>query len=202
MICLRHIPAVAALLGLTCIPTVLHSYMKSTASDERKLNRIPLQLNNSTGAQAHSGEWVPGAFETNDFIERHYGAALRLFVARSYNAKRLYHHPELAVAHGDDYERTRVERLAERPEVPVFVLKGREQTSVYALHYDTFFIANPIRFQLQHSVQLLVRPRQLMTLFFVRNAAPGPDAPLAETPEIRLLLSAVDEFLAQGARRQ
>lgn len=199
MIAARHLPALAGLLALACVPTVLHSYMVTPVGDGRSVAALPLQLNGLEGRPSgRSPAWVLDAYGTSDFIERQYGPALTLFVARSYDAKSLYHHPELGVAHGESYERAVVVRRSQRPEIPLFVLQGAgDRLSVYALIYSGEFIEHPIRFQLRNAFALLVRPRALMTLFFVR-AKPGHASPAATTSQAEaLLLAAVDSFVAQ-----
>ena len=173
MIASRHLPALAVLLALACVPTVLHSYVGMTVSDRRSVAALPLQLDGLSGREkGRSVEWVMEEYGTNDFIEREFGPSLTLFVARSYDAKSLYHHPELGVAHGDGYERGNGRPAARAPRDSHFCPRERPpEASVYALLYDGKFIEHPVRFQLQNALTLLVRPRALMTLFFVR----GPD---------------------------
>ena len=195
----RHLPALAILLAVTAVPTVVHSYIPVTAGDGRRTERIPLRLNGLDARPTdRSLVWLPDAMAVVDHTERRYGPELRLLVVRSFDAKRLYHHPELAVAHGDDYGRASVVRVADRPEVPIYVLQGaRDRLSAYTLIYEDQFVADPISFQLRNVVALLVRPRQLMTLFFVRGSPGSNTHPPGKSPSEQLLLAAVDSFLAQ-----
>lgn len=201
MISVRFAPAVAALLGVTLVPTFVHSYIGAAVADGRHASAIPVRLNGLDGrATARSSEWVRETFSSTDFAERHHGPDLTLFVARSYDAKRLYHHPELALAHGDSYQRAVVVRVTAHREVPVHALVGGEKLSVYALLHDERFVANPIRFQLENALALLIRPRNLMTLFFVRGRRmPEHSDRLDDTPAVELLLAAIDSFMAQPA---
>ncbi|MEO6212065.1 MAG: hypothetical protein ABIP65_00430 [Vicinamibacterales bacterium] len=201
MIAARHLPAVAALLALACVPTVLHSYTSMTLEDGRSAAAMPLRLNGIDGRPGgHSVTWVQSTYGTTDFVERQYGPALTLFVGRSFDAKRLYHHPEHGIAHGDGYEGAIVVRRPERPDLPIFVLdNARDRRSVYALLYAGEFVEHPIRFQLQNAFALLVRPRELMTLFFVRGMT-GRESPTAIASADALLLAAVDSFIAQPGR--
>jgi hypothetical protein len=199
MIASRYLPALAVLLAIASVPTVLHSYVGLTVADGRSTAAIPMRLN---GLDARPTDrplgWLPDAMGTTDFIERRYGRDLRLLVVRSYDAKRLYHHPELAVAHDDYYERTEIGRFAERPEVPIFTVRGSDnRVSAYTLLYNREFVDRPVSFQLRNAIALLVRPRQLMTLFFVRGSPGSSTHPPGESPAEQLLLAAVDSFLAQ-----
>jgi hypothetical protein len=195
MIATRYLPALTVILALACVPTVVHTYMGRTVGDARDLNQIPRQLLNLDSQPGrHSASWVLDEYGTAYFIVLHYGPKMTLFVARSYDAKGLYHHPELGVAHGDAYGRATVIRTPERPDIPVFRLQAEDgKQSVYALLYGEAFLANPMRFQLRNSLELLVRPRSPMTLFFVRQTS----APTPRVAPESLLLAAIDSFRAQ-----
>ena len=199
MIDVRHLPALAVLLALTAVPTVVHSYLPVTATDGRATARIASRLNGLDARPTdRSLVWLPEAMAVVDYTERRYGPDLRLLAVRSYDAKRLYHHPELAIAHGDDYGRARIIRVEDRPEVPIYVLKGaRDRLSAYTLIYEGHFVADPIAFQLRNVFTLLVRPRQLMTLLFVRGSPGSNEYTPGTSPAVRLLLAAADSFLAQ-----
>ena len=199
MIDARHLPGLAVMLAVTVVPTVVHSYLPTTATDGRATARIASRLNGlDARATDRSLVWLPGAMAVVDYTERLYGRDLRLLAVRSFDAKRLYHHPELAVAHGDDYGRATVVRAADRPDVPIYVLKGaRDRLSAYTLLYEDRFVEDPISFQLRNVVSLLVRPRQMMTLLFVRGSPDSSEYPAGKSPAEQLLLAAVDSFLAQ-----
>ena len=198
MIAARHLPGLAVLLALACVPTILHSYMGATLEDGRTAAAVPARLNGLDGHPTdRSAAWVLDKYGATDFIERQYGPDTTLFVARSYDAKRIYHHPEHGVARGDGYERATLTRLPARPEVPLFVLKGsQDRLSVYTLLYQDEFVSDPIRFQLRNAFTSLIRPRMPMTLFFVRGRGEQTRAAGMSSAET-LLLAAVDGFFAQ-----
>jgi hypothetical protein len=199
MIAGRHLALLSSLLGLACVPTVLHSYVGVTVNDGRSVEAVPRRLSGLDSRPAgRPAAYVMNAYGTTDFIERHYGSSLTLFVARGYDSKRLYHHPELGIAHGDPYERVVVRRSSTRPHIPLFVLESAsDKASVYALLHEDQFIEDPIRFQLRNALTLLFRPKSPMTLFFVRSrTASAPLTPNTPTAEA-LLLAAIDSFVAQ-----
>ena len=200
MISVRHVPALVVLLGLACVPTALHSYVGMTVSDHRSLERLPMRLQGLQGRPTErSPGWVRDVYGTSDFIERHYGPSTTLFVARSYDPKRLYHHPENGVAHGDGYDRAVSMTVPEHPEIPMFVLNSpRDRYSVYALLYDGRTIGDPIRFQIRNALTLLIRPKRPMTLFFVRGRNGSLDRPTAIATAQAFLVAAIDSFLAQS----
>lgn len=198
MISPRYLPVVALCLALAAIPTVIHGYVGWTSVDGRRVSTLPQTLAGMQGIQTRrTAGYVEEAYGTTEFIERDYGSSLTLFVARSFDAKGLYHHPENGVAHGDGYDRVVVIRSPERPDIPRFVLQNhRDRYSTYALLYaEDTFIDNPVRFQLEHALRLLVRPRQALTLFFVRAKSAQPQIVAAADA---LLFSAIDAFVRQS----
>ena len=147
--------------------------------------------------------WVKDVYHSVDWIERHYlgpdGEDVLLFVARSYNLKRLYHHPELGVLRGNDFARPQPAKLASLKDAPVRVLRSQSGSGValYGLVYEGRFIENPISFQLQSSWRLLFSPRKPMTLFLTYDRQSQPTAPLDRSTAARVLTAAVKSFLSQ-----
>ena len=105
---------------------------------------------------------------------------------RSYDAKSLYHHPELAVTE-HTFIRTELRRFAQRPDIPVHVLYTESGgVAFYALHYDRAFVQDPIRFQLRTAGELLFSGRKAMTLFFMTDDAPDADYRVAAVARVVL----------------
>lgn len=202
MIASRYLPALVSLLALAAVPTVLHSYLDTMTGDGRQLEAISRDLNGIHGqpSSGRSPQLVSEQYGTTDFIERQYGPTMTLFVIRSYDPKKLYHHPELGVAHGDAFQPAVVTRTPERPEVPIFVLESTTgRVSVYALFSDGRFIEHPMRYQLGNALGLLASPKKPMTLFFVRGRLAGAVRP-SPSSATALLLAAIDSFVAQSGR--
>jgi hypothetical protein len=195
---------VVVLLGLAAVPTVIHSYRDSTVSDGKSVRTIPMQLDGDLGASTtRRAGWGEERFSATDWTERKYkGGKVRLFVGRSFDSKKLYHHPELAVDYGNDYEASTVVHLEKRPAIPVHVLRGggpdARRVALYTLHYDDGFVADPIRFQLRTSLQLLFSKRKAMTLFFVTQEL-GPNEAVDGSAAASILLAAMDAFEQQHA---
>jgi hypothetical protein len=200
----RFAPAVIALVALALVPTVIHSYVGRLAHDDFRTTAIPARLGDEIGtATNRRPQWGMVQFSAEDWIERSYGARhdLTLFVGRSFDAKRLYHHPELAVAYGDSYRPATVGRFPRRPDVPVHVLRHEtdsNRVSMYALLYDGQFVENPIRFQLMNGLELLFSRRKPMTLFFVRDMGRGARDPIERSDAAALLLTAISNFESQA----
>ena len=196
MISSRSLAATAALLALALIPTVVHTYVGITATDGRTSGAVAHQLKGVEGVDTQrSAGWVTQYFGTEDFIERRYGTDVTLFVARGYDPKRLYHHPELALAYGRSYDSVNIVHVSSPAKsVPVHVLTGPGGLACYALLYDDEFVEKPLQFQAKQAISMLFSPRRQMTLFFARESA---SADPNESPAVRILLAAVESFLAQ-----
>jgi len=193
----RYLPATAVMLALALVPTIVHSYVGFTAFDGKRSRDVASQLAGLQGVDTgRRAVWVIDNFGTDDFIERRYGADVTLFVARSYDPKRLYHHPELGVAYGRRFDSTSVvQEAAGSRSVPLHVLSGEDELACYALLYDDRFVESPLRFEAGHIFTTLASPRRQMTLFFARG--PVTSKPM-NSPAVRVLLAAIDSFLTQA----
>ena len=198
----RFAAPVLALLVLAAVPTVIHSYVGSAVTDGRSARDLPMTLGTEHGApttrRANWGDRV----SSTDWIERRYvgPTTVKLFVGRSFDAKKLYHHPELAVDYGPNYAPVTTMRLPQRSDVPVYVLRGRGESAnhgaLYALHYGDGYVEDPIRFQLRTSFQTLFSRRQPMTLFFASADLPAGTA-IENSAAASVLLAAIEAFDAQ-----
>jgi hypothetical protein len=188
----RYAPAVTILLAFALIPTIRSSYVGAQAHDGRSTGKIPIMLAGQFGSDTQRGTaWAKKTLSADDAIERRYGSNVTLFVGRSYDAKQLYHHPELGVAYGRSYSASGTRPASERPEVVLHWLTGQEAWALYALAYEDTFVSDPIRFELRRALTNLVRPREPMTLFFVHGRGQAP--PEGEA----VLLAAIDSFRSQ-----
>ena len=200
MISFRFAPVVCILFALAAVPTLLHSYSTATVDDARSTGQISQTLAGYASVPSQRGAtWGKRRFDSDDWTERIYVSGetserLRLTVVRSFDAKSVYHHPELAVVDGASFVGEDVKRFEQRPEIPVYVLRrgpGEQMSAMYVLHYDERFVENPITFQLRTAGELLFSRRRPMTLFFVQDPDRRGDA---EAP-LRLLFAAIDSFL-------
>jgi hypothetical protein len=201
----RHVPAIVALLALAIVPTLIHSYSDSAADDGRRTRTIPTVLAGYPSVPSDRPQgWGQRRFKSNDWIERHYvaerGARVTLTVVRTYDAKSVYHHPELAVSyHRTSFAGERIEHFESRPEIPVHVLQsspGQRAFGLYALHYEDRFVDNPLTFQIRSAGELLFSRRQPMTLFFVLDDAPPSNVSAAESSAATVLFAAIDALVS------
>jgi len=205
MLSSRYASAVCVVLVLALVPTIIHSYVGMRVTDGRDTASIPSTLLSYTSAPTKRPVvWGEDHFDSHDWFERQYvlgSDTVVLTVVRSYDLKALYHHPELAVAyHQAKYDHSAIDAMPGRPDMPVHVLTNPQQgVSLYLLHYDGRFIADPIAFQIRAAGELLFSGRKPMTLFYARDdAAPGGVAP-TQLPAARLLLEAVAHFTGSAS---
>ncbi|PKM12350.1 MAG: hypothetical protein CVV13_05515 [Gammaproteobacteria bacterium HGW-Gammaproteobacteria-3] len=204
MITFRYAPLVTLVLILALIPTVIHSYLGLVAADGRQVKNIPTEL---VGAHARatqrSSNWGEDTFNCFDWFERIYhdpqGNAARLFVGRSYDHKSLYHHPELTLSYGNDFNLKQRVLLAGSPEIPLKLLshKAKPGIAAYALLSEDQFIDDPIRHQIKSSLKALIKPRQALTLFYVAQANVDQATSFDQTLAARTLRQAIAEFRKQ-----
>jgi hypothetical protein len=192
----RHLRTIACLLALALIPTVIHSYVGMTVSDGRTTAVISRSLAGMDGIDTNrSPSWAKEHFRSDDFIERRYGTGGTLFVARGYDAKALYHHPELAVAYARSYDSATVQQVStSSASIPVHVLTGLGGLACYVLLYEDEFIERPMLFHAGQALAMLFGPRKQTTLFFAHGPAAADPS---RSPVMQLLLAAVESFQAQ-----
>jgi len=138
-------------------------------------------------------------FGAHQWTERLYekeGRTVRLFVGRSYDQKKLYHHPEIALSRGMDLDNgawTWIE------DVPVYVMRAKQGHGVaaYVLLYDDTFVTDPVGNQLRHAFWQLFNPRRPITLFYVHDERLPAGAEFSDSKAARLLLEAVHRFRTQ-----
>jgi hypothetical protein len=202
----RFAGATALLLGLASVPTARHSYLGAKVDDGLTVRAIPTVLGGRpftpTGRKV---TWAKDTLDSEDWLERTYRDArgdVLLFVARSFDAKRLYHHPELALLRGMETTPAGRAHLPRRPDVPIHVLKtsqaGRTGVGVYALLYDGTFVERPILFQARTAVTLLFGGQRAMTLFLAADLS-GSVHKLEAATASTVLLDAIEAFERQNA---
>lgn len=202
----RYAVAVSLLLAIALVPTIIHSYVGAQAHDGRVTKAIDSTLA-SLGSESteRRAQWVDEIYDSVDWIERRYrgadGSDVLLFVARSYNLKRLYHHPELGVARGIDLERAVTIPLPRLGGAPVHLLKAQKGRGMaaYSLLYDGEFVGDPIALQLRTAWELLFSPRKSMTLFLVYDRQLATDAAFDTSTAARVLADAVISFRKQAS---
>ncbi len=199
----RYAIPTALLLVIALIPTVIHNYFGLTLDDGRNTAGIGIRLAgfDSRPTDRNSG-WGEATFDCYDWFERTYrdekGHTVRLFVCRSFNHKKLYHHPELALSYGKDMTRAETVSFKLPPVIDVSLLRSTSDKGMasYALLYEDQFISTPILHQIKNSLQLLVSPRKPLTLFYVSDDEVDSHSSFDNTRMALILSRAIAQFIA------
>ena len=207
MISSRYVMPVILLLTVALIPTAIHSYLGSKYDDGRSVQTIPTTLAgfSSEPYLRHNDSWAKSLYGSEDWIERIYkndnGEKIRLFAARSYDYKKLYHHPELGLSHGSNLEEEGIVMLQGDPEIPVFVLRNNSGRGIvaYALLHDGKFVKDPVLHQISGAFAQLFSPMEAMTLFYVSDTISPAAEKFIRTPSASLLAAAIQSFKANEA---
>ena len=202
----RYATPVALVLLLALLPTAIHSYVGLRVEDHLTTAGIPTNLEGFVGTKtSRRANWGEKRFDATDWTERTYFAGtqeVRLLVARSFDLKKLYHHPELAAADGIDLRPMGLTQLGNGLGA-VHALgstdNGRRQIALYALVYDGVLIEDPVWFQFRTAGKLLLTGRKQMTLFFAHQVDVPDNQAAGETAAATVLKAAVTAFVAQQA---
>jgi hypothetical protein len=204
MISVRYAIPVSLVLMFALVPTVIHSYLNLKTDDGLSAKKIKFELGNFNSKPTNRQPgWGEETFDSVDWIERAYtdelGKTLRLFVGRSYDHKRLYHHPELALSYAKDLRSEGQIRLPGQPEMPVHLLHNdmRPNIAAFVLLYDGKFIDNPISHQIKDSLKQLISARKPMTLFYVADDNAPKNTAFIQSPAASLLNKAIKDFMGQ-----
>lgn len=205
MISTRYAIPVITLLILALIPTLLHSYIGATYNDGKSVHNIAKTLTNFASSPSQRNKtWGKDVYGSDDWFERIYvngqDQEVRLFVARSYDQKRLYHHPELALSYGQNFTKKSISALPNYPEIPVHLLSNDDNSKIvaYVLMSDNKFIKDPIKHQLGNSLRLLISARKPLTLFYASQSELPLNTNFTQSSCATILTLAIQSFLAQN----
>lgn len=200
--------AIIVLLCVAGAPAIMQSIVGREHDDGWRADAVSARLGVIDGVPTRrQPSWVQRRFASTDFTERIYGST-RLFIVRSFEFTSLYHHPELAVAYRSGVTYAGLTRLKDGDRtIPVSVVrsaKGERGLGGYVLLYGRDrFVDRPYWFHVRLAGELLLRPRENMTLFFVYDEGAPPNSSLDDASCARVLMDAIESFQAQatsGAR--
>lgn len=203
MISARYAPAVVVLLLVAFVPTLIHVYAGLERDDGLRVDAIPQQLAGMSSSPTDRRKaWGEAVFDSHDWFERLYeksGKQVRLFVGRSFNQKRIYHHPEIALSRGVDLGKAEIVHLPAHPGVPVHLMKQKNGrgAAAYVLLYRNGFVSDPVANQLGDALWQLFNPREPMTLFYVAQSNLPPGTGFEESAAAAILMEAVTSFRKQ-----
>jgi len=207
MISSRYVIPIILLLTLALLPTFIHSYLGSMSDDGRSVRSIPTVLAgfSSEPYLRHKDPWVKSLYGSEDWMERIYknnkGEKIRLFVARSYDFKKLYHHPELALSYASDLKEEGIVMLPGDPEIPVFILRNSKGRGIaaYVLLHEGKFVKDPVSHQIKGAFTQLFSPMKAMTLFYVSDTSSPAAEKFNGTSSASLLAAAIQSFRTNEA---
>lgn len=175
----RYATAVLLALGCALVPTVMNTYLGRQLVETPALrDALPETLNGATSSPtARRASSIKREFDSEDWIERQYvdasGRQVVLLAVRSYDMKRLYHHPELAITEAKfDLEQV-VQLGAGSDPVHVHMLRPSDDggdSAAYVLLYKDRTVSNPLWFQVLVAPELLVMGRRPLTLLFAQTS--------------------------------
>ncbi|MHC4548190.1 MAG: hypothetical protein ACYTEZ_05375 [Planctomycetota bacterium] len=209
MISHRYAWPAAALLLVAFVPTLLNVYRQPPPLEAGALAAaIPADLARfeMTGPGKHQDRpgWVEENYAARDFFERKYRGdlpELEVFAARTYDGKKLFHFPELALTYGRSATavRTGELRVADGT-VPVRRIEFRRPDSVRvaasALFYGKRSVDRPVAFLFKILPELFLGRREPMTLIYVQGEAPPAAAAVLAEEVDGLLAASAEAFLA------
>lgn len=203
MISRRYAVPVALLLVIALVPTLIHGYLGTRTDDGLSAARsVPELAGYRIGGSSKNPGWGKEIFDSGDWFERNYrgpaGDTLRLFVARSFDQKKLYHHPDLVLSYGRELEPARLVPLPGMPGVPVHLLQHKRSRGVTAyvlLDGGGEFVGDPVSHLLRNMFWRMFSAQRQMTLFYVSTDSAVPD--FEGSAAARLLANAIRAFQGQ-----
>lgn len=192
----RALPALVLTLVVALAPTMLHSYGSFQVPFEPLTSdMLPVALEGAVGRDVErSSAWVRETYGATSWLERQYGDgrdSISVFVARGYDLKKLYHHPELGTVRGTSFRTHQLVRLSAAQPVHVLRNDAAGPSVVYALIYDREWVANAYRLQIESALATIWKGRQSLTLILVYGNVVELDGALSQ---------AAVELLTQLAR--
>jgi len=211
----KYLGALLAVLLVALVPTVRHGYVSTVAAAPSVTpDSVPANLEGVPGAtRERPAAWIADTYGADSWAERTYDVGghgqVRIFVARGYDLKKLYHHPELGILHGVSLVSAGAVPLEGHPDRRVHVLRSDrpgETSALYALVYRGAWIADPYRLQLSSALSSLWDARHPLTLILVAGAVADIDGkPTAlgakAVNEAWQAIEATDAAAAGGAPR-
>ena len=187
---------VAALLLLALVPTVMNVYLHPAPLEPGALDALlPTEIDGigSSARGSREAPWIKENYGADDFVTRRFDD-IGFFAARSYDAKKLFHFPELGLDYGRGVTKRRIEELETAAgTVPMRVLEFRRSggmnLSAYVLLYGRRTVRDPVVFLAATIPERFVGRREPMTLIYVQSGA-DPDDPAPAEARLRSVLAA------------
>lgn len=204
----RYATATLIAILLALVPTIVNTYLGRRVVEGPPLADAlpPSLLGRFAEPTTRRAATIQREFASDDWAERAYGSfaegSVAVLAVRSYDMKRLYHHPELALSN-HEYEASRVVSVASSAgPLDVHVLPGMNGTGVaaYALVYEGTTVANPFVFQVRVAPRLLLTGQRPLLLVFAEDTGAPADSELATSVPVRAVAETVTALMAARER--
>jgi hypothetical protein len=183
MICLsrRYALHAVALLLVPLFPVAIHSYGRYDTDDCANVQALlgPVAIE---GAEDTRGAWMKRVFSAVQWKEASLppagsSAQFKTSVIRSYDPKKLYHHPESGLIQKASLNSRGTESIEINSEsIPIqrvyYAAADRATIVAYMLVYGSRPVANPYVAQFTALARQLRRGRMPMTMFFISGTGP------------------------------
>ena len=202
----RYATPTLVVLALALVPTVVNVYVGRKVVEGPPLSEalpsvLAGQMSQPTTRKATT---IRREFASDDWVERVYasglGPGVKVLAVRSYDMKRLYHHPELAISDAN-YGTAEVHEVpaADGP-LAVHVLHGEKGgTAAYALLYKGRTVSNPYLFQLRVAPEFLLLGQRPLTLVFAEDETGRGDQSAADAPAVQRVVAAIAALRGQAS---
>lgn len=201
----RYVTPTLIVLGLALVPTIVNSYVGRRLVETPALEHaLPTTLDGRPSSPTRrKATSIKREFASEDWVERAYATGadhpITVLAVRSYDMKRLYHHPELAVSEREYQSARRVQVQGPHGPVDVHVLPGMpDSLAAYALIYRGHTIASPYVFQLRVAPELLLTGQRPLTLVFAEDPAGSAADALEQSPVVRAVVAAVSALAGRA----
>jgi hypothetical protein len=199
----RYATPTLVVLLLALVPTIVNSYVGRKVVETPALtDALPATLDGRPSTPTRrKASTIQREFASEDWVERTYTMGLEspvtVLAVRSYDMKRLYHHPELAVTERE-YENARLTQVqGPTGAVDIHLLPGMQGgMAAYALVYRGRTIASPYLFQIRVAPELLITGQRPLTLVFAEDPAGNASAAADQSPAVRSIVAAVAALAA------
>jgi len=188
----RHLWPLVITLCVSLVPTLQYGY-DGHPREASKITQtsLPAAVGGLAGLpKDRTGGWLQATYGADSWAERTYNVpgagSIGLFVARGFDMKKLYHHPELGVMRGHQFEPQRTQVLDGDADQVVHVLQGAagQESAAYVLLYDGRWVSNPYALQLSSAVTTLWTGPRPLTLIFAYGAVLANGQPSSSTAEL------------------
>lgn len=200
----RYVTPTLVMMVLALVPTIVNSYVGRRVVETPSLaEALPITLDGRPSSPTRrKATTIKREFASEDWVERAYATGaehpITVLAVRSYDMKRLYHHPELAITEREYQAARLVQVQGPAGPVDVHVLPGMQQSlAAYALIYRGRTVASPYVFQLRVAPELLLTGQRPLTLVFAEDQSGSGSDAVEQSPTVRAVAAAISALVGR-----